>query len=231
MPDRREFMIGAMGAGAFGLAEYLKPRDTVRLFSGITLEEAVPREFGVWREHPGSGVVAPTTPDSLADRLYSATVSRIFYPLDERGPPVMLLIAYGGEQSDLLQLHRPEACYPAVGFAITERELGTVPLGGGASVPSVFLSAVGNDRQEDIVYWTRLGEDFPRTASEQRSDRLQAAMRGTVGDGILVRASTLRYSDRPAWPYLAAFLGELTRSLPKKAIPGFVGTQRTRVIA
>lgn len=230
MPDRREFMIGAMGAGAFGIAEYLKPRRTVRLFSGITLEDAVPRSFGVWREHPGGAVVAPTTPDSLADRLYSATVSRIFYPVDERGPPVMLLVAYGGEQSDLLQLHRPEACYPAVGFAISQREMGSVALARGVSVPAVFLSAVGQDRQEDIVYWTRLGEALPRTAGEQRSDRLKAAMQGTIGDGILVRASTLRFSDQPAWPYLAAFLAELTRSLPAKAVPGFVGTERARAI-
>ena len=225
MPDRREFMIGAMGAGAFGIAEYLKPRQTVRLFKGITLEEAVPREFGVWREYLGGGVVVPTTPNSLADRLYSATVSRIFYPVDERGPPVMFLVAYGGEQSDLLQLHRPEACYPAVGFAISQREMGSVPLSPGASVPAVFLSAVGADRQEDIVYWTRLGEAFPRSAGEQRSDRLKAAMQGTIGDGILVRASTLRFSDQPAWPYLASFLAQLIGALPEKAVPWFVGSR------
>lgn len=230
MPDRREFMIGAMGAGAFGIAEYLKPRRTVRLFSGITLEEAVPRNFGTWREHLGGGVVVPTTPDSLADRLYSATLSRIYFPENEQGPPVMLLIAYGGEQSDLLQLHRPEACYPAVGFGITQREMGDVPLAGGGKVPAVFLSASGQDRLEDIVYWTRLGEALPRTASEQRSDRLKAAMQGTTGDGILVRASTIRFSDKPAWPYLAAFLEELMRNLPAQARPGFVGTRLAKLV-
>lgn len=231
MADRREFMIGALGAAAFGMAEYLKPRQTVRLFTGMKLEEAVPRNFGVWREIPGGTVVAPTTPDSLADRLYSDTVSRIYRPVHGRGPGVMLLIAYGGEQSDLLQLHRPEACYPAVGFGIVERQMGDVQLAKGASIPSVFLSAVGNDRQEDIVYWTRLGESLPRTAGEQRSDRLKAAMQGTTGDGILVRASTIRFEGRPAWPYLSNFLGELTRSIPQKARPGFVGTRLATAIA
>lgn len=231
MPDRREFMIGAMGAGAFGIAEYLTPRRTVRLFTGIKLEDAVPGSFGRWREHPGGAVVVPTTPDSLADRLYSATLSRVYYPVDGQGPPVMLLIAYGGEQSDLLQLHRPESCYPAVGFGIAQREMGDINLGKGAQVPSVFLTATGQDRVEDIVYWTRLGEALPRTAAEQRSDRLAAAMAGTTGDGILVRASTIRFADRPAWPYLGAFLADMLHSLPAKARSGFVGTRLAATLA
>lgn len=231
MPDRREFLVGGIGIGAFGLSEYLKPRQSIRLFSGMTLEQAVPKGFGRWREHPGGGVIAPTTPNSLADRLYSATLSRIYYPIDESGPPVMLLIAYGGEQSDLLQLHRPESCYPAVGLAIAQREDGSVPLRGGGQVPSVMLSAVGQERIEDIVYWTRLGEDLPRTAAEQRSDRLRAAMNGTVGDGMLLRASTVRGAGPPNWPYITGFLGELVQTLPAKARPGFIGTKLAASIA
>lgn len=225
MADRREFMIGALGAGAFGVSEWLRPRRSVRLFAGTTLEETVPKRFGKWMEHPGGGVIVPTTPNSLADRLYSATLSRIYYPADGSGPPVMLLIAYGGEQSDLLQLHRPESCYPAVGLGITEREMGTVPLPAGRAVPAVYLSASGQDRLEDIVYWTRLGESLPRTAAEQRSDRLRAAMEGTIGDGMLVRASTVRFSNAPSWPYVAGFLAELVNSLPAKSRAGFIGTR------
>ena len=231
MPDRREFLVGGLGFGAFGLSEYLRPRRTVRLFSGITLDQAIPRTFGRWREHPGGAVIAPVTPNSLADRLYSATLTRIYYPIDQSGPPVMLLIAYGGEQSDLLQLHRPESCYPAVGLNIAQREMGDVVLPGGGRVPSVFLSATGQDRLEDIVYWTRLGEAMPRTAAEQRSDRLRAAMQGTVGDGMLVRASTIRYEESPAWPHLSRFLAELMAHTPEKARPGFVGTRLARTIA
>ena len=230
MPDRREFLIGGLGAGAFGIAEYLRPRRTVRLFAGLKLEDVLPRSFGRWQEHPGGAVLAPTTPDSLADRLYSATLSRVYYPSDESGPPIMLLIAYGGEQSDLLQLHRPESCYPAVGFGIAERELGSVPLGGEGRIPAVFLSAAGQDRLEDIVYWTRLGEELPRTAAEQRSDRLRAAMRGTIGDGVLIRASTLRFDEAPAWPYLSGFLSDMMHGLAPRARAGFVGTKLARTI-
>lgn len=231
MPDRREFVVGGLGFGAFGLSEFLRPRRTIRLFSGTTLEQAIPRRFGRWREHPGGAVIAPVTPNSLADRLYSATLTRIYYPVDGSGPPVMLLIAYGGEQSDLLQLHRPESCYPAVGLGISQRQLGDVTLAGGGRVPSVFLTAVGQEHLEDIVYWTRLGEALPRSAAEQRNDRLRAAMQGTIGDGMLVRASTARFENAPAWPYLASYLSELMSSVPGKARAGFVGTQLARSIA
>jgi EpsI family protein len=222
--------VGGLAAGAFGVAEDLRPRQNQRLFSGIKLEDAVPRAFGPWREHPGGAVIAPVTPNSLADRLYSATVTRVYTRIDEVGPPIMLLIAYGGEQSDLLQLHRPETCYPAVGMDIAARELGSVELAGGGQVPAVFLSARGQERLEDIVYWTRLGEALPRTAAEQRTDRLRAAMRGVTGDGMLVRASTNRFGPGPGWPYLTSFLADLMKSVPVRSRAGFVGTKRARTI-
>lgn len=231
MVERREFLIGGMAAGAFAVAEYLKPRRFVRLFQNQELKDVVPTSFGRWREYPGGAVIAPVTPDSLADRLYSATLTRIYYPADKSGSAIMLLIAYGGEQSDLLQLHRPESCYPAVGLDISERKMGEVPLAGGGRVPAVFLSAQGQDRLEDIVYWTRLGEELPRTASEQRNDRLKAAMQGYVGDGILVRASALRGKGEPTWPYLASFMSDLVNSLPVAARPGFIGTNLAKSLS
>ena len=228
MPDRREFLIGGLAVGSLGVAEYLRPRETVRLFADVKLEDALPTSFGKWQEHPGGNVVAPTTPGSLADRLYSATVTRVYYPTDQSGPPVMFLAAYGGVQSDMLQLHRPEACYPAVGLPILAREAGQVPLPGGGAVPSVYLSAGNQDRFEDIVYWTRLGEALPRTAGEQRDDRLKAAMMGTIGDGMLVRASTTRVGTEPMWPYVSAFLSDIMAAVAPQARKGFVGTKLAR---
>ena len=164
MPDRREFLIGGLAAAALGTSEFLRPRRSVRLMPSGKLSNLVPRNFGNWREFAGGNVIAPTTPNSLSDRLYSAVVTRVFTPVTQDAPPVMLLMAYGGEQSDLLQLHRPEACYPAVGMEIVEHHLGSVPLAPAVSVPGVFLSASNGDGQEDIVYFTRLGEALPQTA-------------------------------------------------------------------
>ena len=189
------------------------------------LGDLVPHNFGNWREFAGGNVIAPTTPHSLSDRLYSAVVTRVFTPATRDAPPVMLLVAYGGEQSDLLQLHRPEACYPAVGMEIVEHHLGSVPVAPNVSVPGVFLSASNGDGQEDIVYFTRLGEALPQTAAAQRNDRLREAMSGVTGDGVLVRASTYRYADKPAWPYLSQFLSQMVLALPEPTRRGLVGTR------
>lgn len=232
MPDRREMLIGLLGAGAFGTAEFLRPRRRVRLFPNGKLEDIVPRRFDGWTEMPGGNIIAPTTPNSLADRLYSATITRIYVPARDDVPPVMLLIAYGGEQSDMLQLHRPEVCYPAVGLDIADRRLTDIPMPGGSRLPATMLTAATAGRVENIVYWTRLGEEFPRSGREQRSDRLKTAMRGVIGDGILVRASTVQTTTAEAdFAYLSTFLYDLVQNLPPAARKGFIGTDRAARIA
>lgn len=232
MVDRREVVIGMLGAGAFGTAELLRPRKRVRLFPPGELEDIVPRRFGPWSEMPGGNIVTPVTPNSLADRLYSATLARLYVEQAPPGNGVMLLIAYGGEQSDLLQLHRPETCYPAVGLDITSRELGSIALPGGQSLPATRLTAGHSGRGESIIYWTRLGEEFPRSAAEQRRDRLKTAMQGVIGDGILVRASTgTSASPEQDFRVLERFLRDLVGSLKPSARAGFVGTARAAAIA
>ncbi|MEO8723320.1 MAG: exosortase C-terminal domain/associated protein EpsI, partial [Sphingobium sp.] len=140
--------------------------------------------------------------------------------------PIMLLIAYGASQSDLLQLHRPETCYPAVGMAITARRFAQIALGARAHLPVVELTAESGGRIEDIVYWTRLGEYLPLTAGEQREDRLKAAMAGYIGDGILVRASILRADDTqpPEWDTVANFLAEMVGRISAPHHKALIGT-------
>lgn len=190
--NRRDLLLGGACVAAFGVATALRPRTIVDLLEGEKLATLVPHKFGHWSSEDGGDIVVPKTPGSLADRLYSDNITRIYRNVRSGGPDIMLLIAYGRAQSDLLQLHRPESCYPAVGFAITRRLLTQIPLHAGASLPAVALTAQAGGRVEDIVYWTRLGEYLPLTAGQQRRDRLRTAMQGYVGDGALVRASIVR---------------------------------------
>lgn len=231
MIDRRDFILMGGCAAALGTAHWLRPRDKVDLVADRSIDTLLPRSFGRWRSTEGGDIVVPQSEGSLADRLYSTIVARN-YTTPDSAPPVMLLVAHGGLQSDLLQLHRPEACYPAVGFAIASRQEGSLPLeGAGATIPVVNLTAKAGNVVEDIIYWTRMGEYLPRSAGEQRRDRLAAAMQGYIGDGVLVRASLRRTDDGDQHARVGNFLAELMQAVAPEGRNAFVGTALATEIA
>jgi EpsI family protein len=214
--NRRDLLAGLGCAAALGSAEWLRPRDKLTLMSeGTKLTDIIPSGVGPWSAGDGGDIVIPRTEGSLAARLYSDQLARLYRDREGTAPDIMVLIAYGEAQSDILQLHRPEVCYPAIGFEIVERHFVDIPLDGGKVVPAVALTAKAGPRVEDIVYWTRLGDALPRTQGEQRIDRFRAALAGYVGDGVLARASAVRTSGsgKPLTGDLLAFMEALVRSL------------------
>lgn len=229
MIDRRDLLIGGACAGSFGLAEFLRPRATLRLLGDIKIGSIIPRRMANWSAEDGGDIVIPKTPGSLTDRLYSESVARTYSRTDGQDT-IMLLIAYGQEQSDSLQLHRPETCYPAIGFSITERHFIEIPLLSAAPVPGIALTAVSGERTEDIVYWTRLGEYLPRTADEQRRDRLATVMQGLIADGVLIRASMLRTDKQPGYDMLINFLSTLVTTMAPSARKALVGSTRGKAM-
>ena len=231
MIDRRDLLIAAGCGAALASATWLTPRRTLTLMpEGAKLDALVPKQMAGWVMSPGGDIVIPETPDSLASRLYSDQLARAFRR-EGANEDVMLLIAYGKAQSDLLQLHRPEVCYPAIGFEITQRRLVQLPIAAGVTVPAVMLTAETPARTEDIIYWTRLGEALPQTGGEQSRDRLLAAMEGYVGDGALVRASALRTGDGDNFDELRGFMTDLIRAIPLAGRRALIGTARANAVA
>lgn len=216
MTDRRDFMAGMACLGGLAAAEWLRPRKhVIYLPQGTELASLIPMAFAGWDGSSSGDIVIPRTEGSLASKLYAEQVARIYRREGDNAGQVMLSVAYGQEQSDSLQLHRPEACYPAVGFNVTPSRPVSVARPGLPPIPCVALTATSQARTEDIVYWTRLGSAFPRTSSEQRSARLEAALAGEIPDGVLVRASAVR--DDPTadlFGLVSDFLGALATSLP-----------------
>lgn len=228
---RRDMLTGGACVAALGAAEWLRPRRHVELLPENTkLADAVPRAFADWSSKDGGDIVLPRTPGSVSSRIYSDTVSRT-YRSPDHDETVMLLIAYGRAQSDMLQLHRPESCYPAVGLSIVGRQPATLDLGRGRMLPALALTARGGDRIEDIVYWARLGEYIPQSASEQRADRLKTAMQGYIADGVLVRASIQRSeSDRNGWPVVTGFLTALIHAMRAGQRAVLIGSERANAL-
>ena len=212
--NRRDLLMGAAMLSAAGGAFALTPRTRLVLLGDRKIDDVIPAKIGEWKHYPSSQFVMPKSPGSLADRLYSQTMSRLY--VAEGRLPMMVVIAYGAVQNDSLQLHRPEACYSAVGFTISESRTAFVPLGDGQKLPVRELTATSNARVEQITYWTRIGDDLPTDGAEQRRVKLRQQMRGYLADGILVRISTVAETS----PEVFAELSNFATALIKAMAPG-----------
>jgi EpsI family protein len=230
MTSRRDLLIGgaclAAGAAAFGL----RPRRRVSLQGSARLEQFVPRAFGDWTSRDVTDLVAPQTPDSLMAKLYGETVGRI-YTSTVSGVDIMMLLAHGDTQSNDLQLHRPEVCYPAFGFRISGSAPIEVPLAKGVQLPARRLVATAPGRQENIIYWSRLGEYLPVDGIQQRMDRLTTAMHGYVADGLLARFSTLGSDPSAAFAIMIPFIAQLVSAVPTDRRISLLGTARAGEMA
>jgi EpsI family protein len=220
---RRDLIFGGMGLAALGVAEGLRPRKRLVLLKKGTIAEALPASFGPWDSQDSEGLVNPANAGRLTRALYSQLVMRV-YSNTATDTDVMVLAAYGDTQSDLLQLHRPESCYPAVGFTLQMSEPGVLDIGGGAKLPVRRVVATVEDRVENIVYWTRMGESLPQSGPEQRSQRIYNSINGFVPDGILMRNSVVGESSE-SFAVLDRFVPEMLRAISPTTRMAFVGTK------
>src|SRR4051812_365910 len=117
--------------GAAALAEVLTPRQLMaRTSTAQRLEDVVPKKFGTWTLVPEITPVTPAEPegyvqpDPLSAKIYSQEVARGY--TDGHGNYVMLMVAYGPVQNYRLKAHRPEFCYTAAGFRISDKSEATL---------------------------------------------------------------------------------------------------------
>jgi EpsI family protein len=226
---RRDLVIGGLAVAAAAGAEALRPHRKVILLKGGKIDAQLPRKFGDWSAEASSGLVSPDQAGKLAKTLYSEIIERIYHD-EQSGAAVMVLAAYGDTQSDLLQLHRPESCYPAVGFAVESSRPTQVLLRNGAHIPAREVVALSDDRRENILYWTRIGERLPQSANEQRTARFKNAVEGFVADGILFRCSALGQSDA-CFKVLNDFVPALMNATPAMVRPALLGSRLAQQMA
>ncbi|MBW8812437.1 MAG: EpsI family protein [Caulobacterales bacterium] len=225
---RRDLVFGAMGLAALGVGEALRPRKKLMLLKSGTIATALPVEFGHWSARDSDNLINPATAGRLTRALYSQLVMREYTNL-QTGADIMLLAAYGDTQSDLLQLHRPESCYPAVGFTLKRSEPALLDLGDGAKLPVRRVVAQMQDRTENIVYWTRMGEALPQSGEEQRAQRISNSIHGFIPDGILMRASLVGEPDA-SFQALDQFVPDLLRAIAPPLRMAFVGSPLASVL-
>jgi EpsI family protein len=222
MTNTRHLIIGLAMLIAAGLAIALTPREKIAdQGPKVDLETMIPKQFGEWRmeESLAQIMVSPDVKAQL-DKLYNQTLSRTY--INPKGGRVMLSIAYGGDQSDSMQVHKPEVCYPAQGFQVIKQTHATLETGF-HPVPVVRLVATHNNRVEPITYWIIIGDKVPASGTGRKIEQLKYGLTGKVPDGLLFRVSSIRVDQDRAFSEQADFINQLLKGVSLEARARLIG--------
>ena len=191
--------------------------------ASFLLNEIIPTSFNGWTLDPSIVTVQPNEEGDLKSRIYDQDVSRGYR--DESGNLIMLVVAYGHNQSDTLQLHRPEVCYVANGFKIISTirhdvRLSAIP---DALIPSLRLVTASSIRPEIVTYWTRVGNSLPTSNLSRQYEKLKFGLSGNIPDGVLVRVSTISDEPEEAYKVHDKFINDMLDVIDEKNLEFFLG--------
>jgi EpsI family protein len=177
----------------------------------INLEAMIPVQFDNWKIEPVTvaHIINPND-QGLVVKIYSQTVSRTY--INNKGERVMLSIAYGGNQSTDMHVHRPEICYAAGGFEIGKMTKAFVDTTVGR-IPVMHLVAKQGTRNEPITYWVRVGDSLTRGWIEQKVAAIGYGLTKTVPDGLLFRISTISGDEQDSYRIQQSFLDALLKAV------------------
>lgn len=205
------FMASLMlAASVFAVA--LRPTQKLAdLGPKINLEVMIPKRFGDWHVDESIIPLLPA-PDVQAklDKIYNQTLARTY--VNEDGRRIMLSIAYGGDQSDAMQVHLPEICYAAQGFEVKKVNEATISTAD-RFIPVRRLVARLAGRTEPITYWITLGDQVVNGGVRRKLAQIRYGIAGSVPDGILVRASSIGQDEAQAYALQDAFLQEMLATM------------------
>jgi EpsI family protein len=215
--------------GSAALVKVLAPSELMaRSSAAPSLESVIPKRFGTWTLVPEISPVKPTDPeeyfqpDSLSAKVYSQEVGRGY--TDGHGNIVMLLVAYGPVQNYRLKAHRPEICYTANGFRISDKTEATINYRDDAKpIKMTRLIAQRETRFEPISYWMRVGNDISNGVVDHQLSRLKYGLRGLIPDGALIRVSTINLPREVSFNLQDQFIRDLLAAIPPNELKFFTG--------
>lgn len=219
--SRRHLLIGAGLLGTAAVARGMVPRTPYDLLGKQKLETMIPEKIGPWAFASKTGLVIPPQ-DELVAMTYAQLLTRVYTSADHL--PMMLLVAQSPGQDGVLQIHRPEFCYPASGYTLTQAPMHAMQVAPGQPVPTRAFTATGADRIEQLAYWTRVGRELPTSWAQQRWAVAEANFRGEIPDAVLVRISTVSPDNDQAFEQIEEFARMMVASVAPKSRPVLVGS-------
>lgn len=208
--SRRQVLSGLLMASAAAVAAARKPNIKLNYLGSHKLEDVIPKRIGKWEFVTTSGLVIPPD-DQLQLALYSQLLTRMY---SDGNNIIELLIAYSASETGFLQVHRPEFCYTAAGYQLSDFAHHKIPLEGSHAFTANSLTASRDSSTEKLVYWTRIGDHIPLSWAEQKLTFAEDNLRRQIPDAALVRVSTLNQDDTQALAMIDQFVRQMIGSVP-----------------
>lgn len=191
MGRRSALAIGAgMAVVALGSRQLIPKSLLSAQRPAVKLDQMFPAQFAGWRVDDSLPVILPS-PDVQArlDQLYSQILTRTY--VNATGMRIMLSVAYGQNQSDTTQVHRPEVCYPSQGFQLLGTQDAQIALDPSRQLPVRRVQTRMGGRVEPVTYWIVVGDFAAVNRSQQKLAQLKYVTQGLIADGMLVRVSAI----------------------------------------
>lgn len=223
-------LVAALALIAAVLGAWGKPNHWLVEKSGkLNLEKQIPTRFGDWTQDVAAlGVIVNPQQQAVIDSVYSQTLSRTYVNL--KGDRVMLSVAYGDDQRDGLQAHRPEVCYPAQGFQVLSNKGSSVSLGG-VRVPAKRLETVlGASRHEPVTYWMTVGESVVTSGLEKKLAELRYGLKREIPDGLLFRVSSIDRNAVKAFALQDNFINQIIPAIDHSVRARYGGNGSTMAL-
>lgn len=214
----RNIILMALMIAASGMAVALKPTKKIAdQGPKVELETLIPKSFGEWRQELATNVqtVDPQTQEMI-DKIYNQTLSRTY--VSTQGYRIMLSVAYGGDQSDAMQLHKPEVCYPAQGFTLHGKQADMLQLLSGGNLPVTRVSTSLGSRNEPVTYWITVGDRVIKSGGIQKKlVEMSYGLSGNIPDGMLIRVSSIDPDKARAYQIHDRFSNQMLEALTPEA--------------
>ena len=220
--NNRNLLIGIVMILAFWAGFALKPTKHAADYAPkFDLETEIPKNFSGWQVDE---TIVPIQADperlALISKIYNQTLSRTY--VNAKGDRIMLSIAYGGDQSDAMQVHRPEVCYTGNGFTMTDLTTINFDTGYGV-IPVKRVLATMSSRVEPITYWITIGDSVEKNPALRKLQLLKFGLTGTIPDGLLFRVSSIG-TQNSQYPVQQDFVATLLKSVTPEFRKRLIGS-------
>lgn len=207
---------------ALFLSFYFSPTERMSVNrKSIDFSKLIPQQFDNWTQDKSmlNQLVDPEVSRTL-ESVYSQTLSRTYR--NKNNQQIMLSIAYGGDQDEVMQVHKPEVCYTAQGFIVSKLGNSSIKTSkGSVSVKRILTKQA--ERVEPVTYWITIGNSIALDGLHWRWERIKYGLTGQLPDGLLFRVSSIGHDTNVQYDLHKMFIRDLFNYLTIDQVKQLIG--------